>query len=140
MRRVPEDVRRAPPEEEKKEKEVKEGEEQAEEPPSVRQQILVMWGNTLFEHSQMAAKQSKPFQPLLDEAIAKFNEAGCQKADVDQALKVHRGCARISSNETKSLTTRARGKTPSHRTRRRREATARKQREGERGVGSTVDF
>ena len=67
-----------PPEEEKKEKEVKEGEEQAEEPPSVRQQILVMWGNTLFEHSQMAAKQSKPFQPLLDEAIAKFNEAGCQ--------------------------------------------------------------
>jgi len=80
-----------PPEEEKKEKEVKEGEEQAEEPPSVRQQILVMWGNTLFEHSQMAAKQSKPFQPLLDEAIAKFNEAGCQKSDVDQALKVHRG-------------------------------------------------
>ena len=50
-----------------------------------------MWGNTLFEHSQMAAKQSKPFQPLLDEAIAKFNEAGCQKSDVDQALKVHRG-------------------------------------------------
>lgn len=67
-----------------------EGEAAAEE-PSMRAQVLVMWGNTLFEHSQMCARLSKAWRPLLDDAIAKFKDAGCAQADIDQALKVHRG-------------------------------------------------
>ena len=50
-----------------------------------------MWGNTLFEQSQMRAKTGEPWRPLLDQAVEKFKEAGCAQADIDQALKVHRG-------------------------------------------------
>ena len=53
--------------------------------------LLVMWGNTLFEQSQMRAKTGEPWRPLLDQAVEKFKEAGCAQADIDQALKVHRG-------------------------------------------------
>ena len=81
------------PEEEKKEKPKeapKEGEAPADE-PSMKAQVLVMWGNTLFEHSQMRARLSKEWKSILDEAVVKFKEAGCAQADIDQALKVHRG-------------------------------------------------
>ena len=67
------------------------GEAAAAEEPSMRAQVLVMWGNTLFEHSQMCARLKKPWRPLLDDAITKFKDAGCAQADIDQALKVHRG-------------------------------------------------
>ena len=52
------------PEEEKKEKPKeapKEGEAPADE-PSMKAQVLVMWGNTLFEHSQMRARLSKEWK------------------------------------------------------------------------------
>ena len=82
------------PEEEKKEEKPpapKEGEEAPAEEPSTKAQVLVMWGNTLFERSQMLALLNKPWKPILDEAVVKFKEAGCAQADIDQALKVHRG-------------------------------------------------
>jgi len=82
------------PEEEKKEKPKeapKEGEEAPAEEPSMKAQVLVMWGNTLFEHSQMRARLKKEWKPLLDDAVVKFKDAGCAQADIDQALKVHRG-------------------------------------------------
>jgi len=66
-------------------------EEPAPEQPSAKAQVLVMWGNTLFEQSQMRAKTGEPWRPLLDQAVEKFKEAGCAQADIDQALKVHRG-------------------------------------------------
>lgn len=76
---------------EKKEGEAGEAGDAAAEEPSMRAQVLVMWGNTLFEHSQMCARLKKEWRPLLDTAITKFQDAGCAQSDIDQALKVHRG-------------------------------------------------
>jgi hypothetical protein len=81
-----------PPKPEPKEK--KEGEAPAEEEeaqPSMKAQVQVMWGNTLFEQSQMRARLGKEWRNLLDTAVAKFKGAGCAEADIEQALKVHRG-------------------------------------------------
>ena len=79
------------PKEKKPEEAPKEGEEAPADEPSMKAQVLVMWGNTLFEHSQMRARLSKQWKNILDEAVVKFKEAGCAQADIDQALKVHRG-------------------------------------------------
>ena len=61
------------------------------EEPSMKAQVLVMWGYTLFEHSQMRARLGSEWRSLLDDAVVKFKDAGCAQADIDQALKVHRG-------------------------------------------------
>ena len=56
-----------PPKPEPKEK--KEGETPAEEEeaqPSMKAQVQVMWGNTLFEQSQMRARLGKEWRDLLD--------------------------------------------------------------------------
>ena len=91
---LPEEKKEEPKKEAKKEEPKKEGDETAEtaEPePSMKAQVLVMWGNTLFEHSQMRARLGKEWRSLLDDAVVKFKDAGCAQADIDQALKVHRG-------------------------------------------------
>ena len=100
---LPDDPPKKEPETEKKEPEKKEpetekkeGEEEPEkeeeaEQPSMRAQVQVMWGNTLFEQSQMRARLGKEWRPLLDVAVEKFKGAGCAEADIEQALKVHRG-------------------------------------------------
>ena len=87
---LPEDPPKPDKEPEKKE-EKKEGEEEEAEQPSMRAQVQVMWGNTLFEQSQMRARLGKEWRPLLDVAVEKFKGAGCAEADIEQALKVHRG-------------------------------------------------
>ena len=90
---LPEDPPKPPEPAEKKEpeQEKKEGEEEEAEQPSMRAQVQVMWGNTLFEQSQMRARLGKEWRPLLDVAVEKFKGAGCAEADIEQALKVHRG-------------------------------------------------
>ena len=91
---LPEEKKEEPKKEAKKEEPKKEGDETAEtaEPePSMKAQVLVMWGNTLFEHSQMRARLGKEWRSLLDDAVVKFKDAGCAQADIHQALKVHRG-------------------------------------------------
>ena len=80
-----------PVEKKEPEQEKKEGEEEEAEQPSMRAQVQVMWGNTLFEQSQMRARLGKEWRPLLDVAVEKFKGAGCAEADIEQALKVHRG-------------------------------------------------
>ena len=49
----------------------------------------VMWGNLLYELSQMRAAVGQEWRPLLDEATAKFRAAGCPEADIRQALSQH---------------------------------------------------
>ena len=90
---LPEDPPKPPEPVEKKEpeQEKKEGDEEEAEQPSMRAQVQVMWGNTLFEQSQMRARLGKEWRPLLDVAVEKFKGAGCAEADIEQALKVHRG-------------------------------------------------
>lgn len=56
---------------------------------SFRAQALVMWGNVLYEQSQVRAAVGKEWKALVDEAVEKFNEAGCQKADIRTALLNH---------------------------------------------------
>jgi len=52
--------------------------------------VVVMWGNALYEASQMrAAVGAADWRPLLDAAAAKFRDAGCPEADVLAALRAH---------------------------------------------------
>jgi len=58
--------------------------------PSIKAQVLVMWGNVLYEHSQARVRAKRAdWQAPLDEAVEKFNAAGCSQADITQALAVH---------------------------------------------------
>ena len=50
-----------------------------------------MLGNTLFEHSQMLARLGKTWRPMLDESLVHFKDAGCVQADIDNAIKMHKG-------------------------------------------------
>ena len=56
---------------------------------SFRAQALVMWGNVLYEQSQVRAAIGKEWKAIVDDAVAKFNEAGCQQADIRTALLNH---------------------------------------------------
>lgn len=49
----------------------------------------VMWGNLLYELSQMKAAVGEEWKPVLDEATTKFRTAGCPEADIRQALSGH---------------------------------------------------
>jgi len=75
---------------------VKEAQEKGEDPPvldepTMRAQVLVMLGNTLFEQSQMRARIGKEWKSVLEEAVENFKYAGCNQTDIEAALKVHKG-------------------------------------------------
>jgi hypothetical protein len=79
----------------------------------VRSQVLVMWGNVLYEQSQVRAQQSKPWETLLDDAVAKFREAKCSEDDISGALASHAGKkaqASVSLPPKKEAKTKAEGK------------------------------
>mmetsp|Transcript_4833 Transcript_4833/g.6532 ORF Transcript_4833/g.6532 Transcript_4833/m.6532 type:complete len:677 (+) Transcript_4833:115-2145(+) len=94
-------------------KEEKKGEGEEASPPEdvlVRSQVLVMWGNVLYEQSQVRAQQGKKWESLLDEAVSKFREAKCSEDDIAGALTSHSGKkkeeeAKKSKSEDKSKTT-----------------------------------
>jgi hypothetical protein len=56
-----------------------------------RVQVLVMWGNVLYEQSQVRAQQSLEWEGLLETAVAKFREAKCSEEDIAGALLSHAG-------------------------------------------------
>jgi len=62
-----------------------------DEDPSLKAQVTVMLGNTLFEHSQMLARLGKDWNAHLDKALAHFKAAGCAQGDIDGAIKMHYG-------------------------------------------------
>ena len=62
----------------------------AEEGLSLKSQILVLWGNVLFERSQVKHhRDAKDWQADCDAAVAKFQDAGCVRADIVRALMNH---------------------------------------------------
>ena len=62
----------------------------AEESLSLKSQILVLWGNVLFERSQVKHhRDAKDWQADCDAAVAKFQDAGCVRADIVRALMNH---------------------------------------------------
>lgn len=60
-----------------------------EEDPNVWAHCQVMWGNLLYELSQMKAAVDEEWKPLLDEATDKFRIAGCPESDIRSALSGH---------------------------------------------------
>ena len=51
---------------------------------------MVMWGNLLYEASQMyAAGGNKDWKDTLDAAVEKFRAAGCPEPDIQAALRNH---------------------------------------------------
>ena len=51
--------------------------------------VVVMWGNLLYEASQMRAAVGREWRGALDDAVAKFRAAGCPEPDIRQALANH---------------------------------------------------
>ena len=52
--------------------------------------IMVMWGNLLYEASQMyAAGGREDWKESLDAAVDKFRAAGCPENDIQAALRNH---------------------------------------------------
>ena len=52
----------------------------------------ILWGNILFEHSQVVhARGDGPdrWQPLVDQAVALFRQAKCAETDITRALEGH---------------------------------------------------
>ena len=60
-----------------------------EEDPNIWAHCQVMWGNLLYELSQMKAAVGEEWHPLLDEATNKFRIAGCPESDIRGALSGH---------------------------------------------------
>mmetsp|Transcript_14445 Transcript_14445/g.43688 ORF Transcript_14445/g.43688 Transcript_14445/m.43688 type:complete len:721 (-) Transcript_14445:878-3040(-) len=52
-------------------------------------QVLLNWGNFLYERSQLAARSNQEWRPLVDEAVQHFRDAGCAESDIRGALKNH---------------------------------------------------
>ena len=51
---------------------------------------MVMWGNLLYEASQMyAAGGKEDWKESLDAAVDKFRAAGCPEHDIQAALRNH---------------------------------------------------
>ncbi|GBG63000.1 hypothetical protein CBR_g34700 [Chara braunii] len=58
--------------------------------PTMQSQINIMWGNVLFEHSQVEYRLHKnTWRGLLDKALDKFQQAGCSQDDITSALGNH---------------------------------------------------
>lgn len=58
----------------------------------VTPQVLVMWGNVLYEQSAILVRKgdkSDDWQDLLVDAVKKFKEAGCGVGDINGALSRH---------------------------------------------------
>ena len=53
-----------------------------DEPISLYQNMLLTWGNLLYEESQLAAATGCDWRPILDAATARFREAGCNEPDI----------------------------------------------------------
>ena len=56
----------------------------------VTPQVLVMWGNVLYEQSAiLSRKGSSEWKALLIDAVRKFKDAGCGAGDIKGALARH---------------------------------------------------
>jgi len=64
--------------------------EGCEDSNGFKAQILILWGNVLYEQSQVKHSRGVGnWKEDVEAAVAKFNEAGCVKGDITQALLNH---------------------------------------------------
>lgn len=66
-----------------------EQQKEAQDEPGLHTHALVMWGNVMFEQSQILAVTGGDWKAMLDEAVSKFKEAACAEKDITQALRTH---------------------------------------------------
>ena len=64
--------------------------EGSEETSGVKAQILVLWGNILYERSSVKfLRNDKSWKKDTEDSVVKFNEAACAKGDIVRALQNH---------------------------------------------------
>ena len=80
-----------------------EGDQGEGSPQVTRAQALVMWGNALYEMSQILAGAKKEWKPTLELAVAKFVDAKCRREEVSAALEQHVGAGEIEKEKEKYL-------------------------------------
>jgi hypothetical protein len=56
---------------------------------------MVMWGNLMYEYSQILAAVKEDWRPTLDHAVANFRAAGCPEEDITSALRAHTQAASL---------------------------------------------
>ena len=67
---------------------------------------MVMWGNLLYEASQMyAAGGAQDWKDSLDAAVEKFRAAGCPEPDIQAALRNHTEAEKLDLPPVKVSTT-----------------------------------
>ena len=76
-----------------------EGDQGEGSPQVTRAQALVMWGNALYEMSQILAGAKKEWKPTLELAVAKFVDAKCRREEVSAALEQHVGAGEIEKEK-----------------------------------------
>ena len=66
---------------------------------------MVMWGNLLYEASQMyAAGGNQDWKDSLDAAVEKFRAAGCPEPDIQAALRNHTEAEKLDLPPVKAST------------------------------------
>lgn len=66
---------------------------------------MVMWGNLLYEASQMyAAGGAQDWKDSLDAAVEKFRAAGCPEPDIQAALRNHTEAEKLDLPPVKAST------------------------------------
>ena len=66
---------------------------------------MVMWGNLLYEASQMyAAGGAADWKDTLDAAVEKFRAAGCPEPDIQAALRNHTEAEKLDLPPVKAST------------------------------------
>lgn len=63
--------------------------EEVQQPADWYAQALIYWGNNLYEQSQVNAAVGLEWASILDEAVARFRQAGAPEADIKTAVESH---------------------------------------------------
>lgn len=72
-----------------------EGQAQPQDENNMWAHCLVMWGNLLYEYSQILAAVEADWKPALDQAVKNFRDAGCPEDDINAALRAHTQAAHL---------------------------------------------
>lgn len=74
---------------------VQEGQPPPQDENNMWAHCLVMWGNLLYEYSQILAAVEADWKPVLDKAVSNFRGAGCPEDDITAALRAHTQAAHL---------------------------------------------
>jgi hypothetical protein len=64
---------------------------------------MVMWGNLLYEYSQLLAAVNGDWRSFLEQAVSNFRLAGCPEEDITAALRTHTQAPHLELGAAESL-------------------------------------